>query len=452
MITSTERALLYYLNEYIHTYGRPPTQQEIANSLMKSRRYIRRLLDRLYEAGYIERDSDVTRGLRLTNKASELYDKSSLLNEPVPTFSGSLKIPLVGYIFAGEPVEIGDEFPLYNADTAIELGPNVLSGRTDDLVALRVIGESMIDALVTEGDIVILKPQDHAHNGDMAVMWLSSMNSNVLKHFYREDDNIRLQPANPKLEPMFVKPDDVQVQGKVLMVIRQLLEPDNWRLDAAVPDQVYLDQAFELVVAIRPSSASVLDVPELNRVSSTDLQFNWSNSELGARLQVQVTAPDCEIHNSNRQTIEMLPDRYPLLYFLLTPKKIGKIKIVVTVSREENWLGNAPLTTISQERIVGNIKIEIKSKKLSKYAKVVLRKSVEDLFSIDEIRILCFDLDIPFEDLTGNTKSTLVVSLMDYCMRYGLMGEFVESCKQQRPNFDWELDTGQTVSENVSPN
>jgi repressor LexA len=94
-------------------------------------------------------------------------------------------------------------------------------GKKDGLFALKVSGESMIDAMVNDGDIVIMRQQEMAQNGDMVAVWLNSSDTTTLKHFYHEGDQIRLQPANPTMEPIYVEPSDVRVQGKVMMVLRQ---------------------------------------------------------------------------------------------------------------------------------------------------------------------------------------------------------------------------------------
>lgn len=80
----------------------------------------------------------------------------------------------------------------------------------------------MIDAMVDEGDIVIMSPQQEAHDGDMVAAWLSDRDETTLKYFFNEGSRIRLQPANPTMNPIYVDPSIVQIQGKVLMVVRQL--------------------------------------------------------------------------------------------------------------------------------------------------------------------------------------------------------------------------------------
>jgi len=97
----------------------------------------------------------------------------------------------------------------------------MLSEKTEDLFALRVRGDSMIDAMVNDGDIVIMRPQYEARNGEMVAVWLRNDTTTTLKHFYNEGSRVRLQPANPTMEPIYVDPAEVQIQGRVLMVLRQ---------------------------------------------------------------------------------------------------------------------------------------------------------------------------------------------------------------------------------------
>ena len=92
-----------------------------------------------------------------------------------------------------------------------------------DLFALQVQGESMIDAMVNDGDIVILKPTQEARNGDMVAVWLSDRNETTLKFFFKEKDKYRLQPANPTMKPIYVdKGEALEIKGKVVMVIRKV--------------------------------------------------------------------------------------------------------------------------------------------------------------------------------------------------------------------------------------
>jgi repressor LexA len=91
------------------------------------------------------------------------------------------------------------------------------------LFALEVQGDSMIDAMVNDGDIVIMKPTSEARNGEMVAIWISGENETTLKYFFRENGQVRLQPANPTMQPIYVEdPSKLEVRGKVVMVIRQV--------------------------------------------------------------------------------------------------------------------------------------------------------------------------------------------------------------------------------------
>ena len=137
-------------------------------------------------------------------------------------FLGDLvTIPLAGFIFASQPVLVGDT-PQTASDEAIEITRDLVKD-SGDLFALRVKGDSMIDAMVNDGDIVVMKKVDRARNGEMVAVWLNDRSETTLKHFYLENGRVRLQPANPTMQPIMIDdPSTVQVQGKVVLVVRQL--------------------------------------------------------------------------------------------------------------------------------------------------------------------------------------------------------------------------------------
>jgi len=134
-----------------------------------------------------------------------------------------VRVPLLGRIAAGEPIPVPDsDFPLM-ADETIELTRDIL-GKAEGLYALEVQGDSMIDALVHDGDIVVMHHQQQVENGEMAAVCLKDRREVTLKRFYQEEGGrVRLQPANPTMRPIYIDdPLQVEVQGKVVMVIRQL--------------------------------------------------------------------------------------------------------------------------------------------------------------------------------------------------------------------------------------
>jgi len=216
-LSERQQNMLDYIWKYIREAGRPPTIREIGQAVkISSTSVVNYNLTKLSEKGYVDRDADVSRGLRLTEKALALYDAASEAIEKL------IRIPLVGDIVASEPLEVGHEsFATYDDEDAIELSRSMLDERqTDDLFALRVTGDSMIDAMVNDGDIVIMRQQETARDGDMVAIWLTPDDTTTLKYFYREGERVRLQPANPTMKPIYVNPIDVRVQGKVMMVLR----------------------------------------------------------------------------------------------------------------------------------------------------------------------------------------------------------------------------------------
>jgi repressor LexA len=217
-LSKRQSEILRYVWDYVQDSGRPPTIREIgAAANISSTSVVNYNLTKLMKKGFLDRDAEVSRGLRLTQKARELY---GAVND---SLKGMVRIPLIGNIVASEPVEVGHEsFAAYDHEDCVELGPNLLSGKTDDLFALRVRGESMIDAMVDDGDIVIMRQQETFRNGEMLAVWLTPSDTTTLKYVYNEGDRIRLQPANPTMDPIYVAPENVRVQGKVMMVVRQM--------------------------------------------------------------------------------------------------------------------------------------------------------------------------------------------------------------------------------------
>ena len=133
-----------------------------------------------------------------------------------------MSVPIVGNIAAGEPLHIPaagsreiDEFE--NVDL-----PSFLTGGKANVYALRVKGNSMIDAFITDGDLVLLEPISQPQSGDMVAAELKDQGEITLKRFYLEGDTVRLQPENENMEPIIVPAENVAVRGRVVGVIRSL--------------------------------------------------------------------------------------------------------------------------------------------------------------------------------------------------------------------------------------
>ncbi len=213
-LTERQRRMLIFIQSFFEENGYPPSLREIGKAVgISSTSVVNYNLNRLVEEGYLDRDQNVSRGIRLTEKLTGMARKAS----------GIVRVPLVGRIFASEPVPLPAlDSPVFGADEAIEISRGLLPGE-GDLFALEVKGDSMIDAMVNEGDIVVMRQAKEWRNGDMVAVWLKDKEETTLKHIYREGERVRLQPANPTMDPIIVEnPENLEVQGKVVLVVRQL--------------------------------------------------------------------------------------------------------------------------------------------------------------------------------------------------------------------------------------
>ena len=131
-----------------------------------------------------------------------------------------VRVPVLGSIAAGEPIQVEPAAPV-TTDDSVEL-PQGIFRSSGQLFALRVKGDSMIDASVLDGDVVILRHQDSANDGDMVAAWIEGDEETTLKYLYREGKNVRLQPANPSpaYQPIVRPADKVRINGKVVSVLR----------------------------------------------------------------------------------------------------------------------------------------------------------------------------------------------------------------------------------------
>jgi repressor LexA len=193
--------------------GYPPSVREIADAVgLASTSAVHHHLIALERDGLIERGINASRALRLTPRPESTVDSSKVTPFRMPVERDTLTLPVMGEIAAGQPIEAYD-------DAAETLAvPASMEAREDSYV-LRVRGKSMIDALIDDGDFVIVQPQATARDGDIVVALLED-NGVTLKRYFREKDRIRLQPANAEMEPIYAT--DVQIQGKVVGVIRKL--------------------------------------------------------------------------------------------------------------------------------------------------------------------------------------------------------------------------------------
>ncbi len=171
-------------------------------------------LERLQEKGYIERSGEVSRGLRLKDGPGILGRSNG---------DGVVEVPKWGVISAGQPIAaFGQQENPYAGET-LTLTSDLVHDPSE-VYTLRVKGDSMIDALVNDGDWVVIRHQNTAKPHDMIVVWIQDREETTLKYYYPEGERVRLQPANPKYDPIYVRAEQLEIQGKVIAVVRQLPE------------------------------------------------------------------------------------------------------------------------------------------------------------------------------------------------------------------------------------
>ena len=213
-LSDRQRRMLEFIQRFGDDSGYPPSIREIGTAVgISSTSVVNYNLNRLAEEGYLDRDQNVSRGIRLTERLGKAAERMAEV----------VRIPLVGRIFASEPIPLpGTDSPIFGADEAIEITRGLLTNG-EGLFALQVQGDSMIDAMINDGDIVVMKREPEWRNGDMVAVWLKDKEATTLKHIYREGKNVRLQPANPTMKPILIdNPESIEVQGKVMLVVRQL--------------------------------------------------------------------------------------------------------------------------------------------------------------------------------------------------------------------------------------
>jgi len=210
-LSDRQHGILRFIQGFLADNGYPPTIREIGEATgISSTSVVDYNLKALERLGIIRRDREVSRGI-------------DVLVDPIRrALSNIVRLPVLGRIAAGEPIPVPEENAAYaDEDEVLELTRDILRGYGDELYALRVQGNSMIDALVNDGDIVVMRQQHMVENGEMAAVWLKDERETTLKRFYSEGPLVRLQPANPTMKPLFVPAGNVEIQGKVVAVVRQ---------------------------------------------------------------------------------------------------------------------------------------------------------------------------------------------------------------------------------------
>ena len=181
------------------------TQRELAGELGFSLGKLNYCLKALKNKGYLDKRPDISRAIKLNS-----------MNDNI------IKIPILSSIAAGEPLIVNSEQIVTGEDydDYVELPNNFYKEK--NLFALRVKGDSMIDVLISNNDIVIMKSSNEANNGEMVAAWLPQNDEVTLKRFYLRNNKVELHSENPKYDPIILDPENVLIKGKVVGVIRKV--------------------------------------------------------------------------------------------------------------------------------------------------------------------------------------------------------------------------------------
>jgi len=208
-LSSKQQSIVDYIRRFLVDRGYPPSIRDIVDGCgISSTSVVDYNLKILDERGYIRRHAEVSRGIEL------------LAWSPISRF----QVPIIGQIAAGEPIPVptSDTWDVAASSETLEVTEDLTQSK-EGVYALRVKGTSMVDALINNGDIILMQYVNVVENGEMAAVWLKAEKEITLKKVYVEPSRIRLQPANSEMRPIYTDPENVEIQGKVIAVIRQLV-------------------------------------------------------------------------------------------------------------------------------------------------------------------------------------------------------------------------------------
>jgi repressor LexA len=209
-LSPKQQKIVQFLRQFIRDREYPPSIRDIQEGCgISSTSVVDYNLKALERMGVIHRDREISRAI-------ELLDGTGRRPR-------TLAVPLLGLIAAGEPIPVPSAETWSSADysESVEVTEEMTRGK-ENVFALKVKGTSMIDALVNDGDIVLMEAADTAEDGEMVAVWLKKEQETTLKKLYREGERVRLQPANEALAPIHTDADNVEVQGRVVYAMRPL--------------------------------------------------------------------------------------------------------------------------------------------------------------------------------------------------------------------------------------
>jgi repressor LexA len=201
-----QQRILTYIRDFIDKHDYPPSIREIQQECgISSTSVVDYNLKALEKQGFLRRDKEVSRAI-------ELLQPGGRRPRVVP-------VPLIGTIAAGRPIPVPDAGTWNGAaEEVIEVSPDIVGSR-EGVFALRVKGNSMQDALISDGDIVLMQATASADDGDTVAAWLRDEQETTLKKLFREGERVRLQPRNESMAPIYADADNVEIQGKWVATI-----------------------------------------------------------------------------------------------------------------------------------------------------------------------------------------------------------------------------------------
>jgi repressor LexA len=209
-MSDKQKRIIKFIERFISDKGYPPSIRDIQTGCnISSTSVVDYNLNLLESRGHIRRHADVSRGITLLTRTQ--------------TTDSLVPVPVIGMIAAGEPIPVPapDTWDVAAVSETMEVPPEIIRNR-ENIYALKVKGKSMVDALINDGDIVLMQHVSTVDNGEMAAVWLKGEKEATLKKVYKESGRIRLQPANEQMKPIYADYDNVEIQGRVVAVVRQV--------------------------------------------------------------------------------------------------------------------------------------------------------------------------------------------------------------------------------------
>jgi repressor LexA len=208
-LSRRQREILDFIEQFLEANDYPPTIRDIQGELgISSTSVVDYNLRVLEQRNLIRRNSKISRGIELVARVGGRRNV--------------VAIPVIGQIAAGSPIPVPGDLEGSDVAETVELGCDLVPDQGRNLFALRVKGHSMVDALINDGDVVVLKRQETCENGETVAVWLKDQRETTLKRFYLEGDQVRLQPANVTMDPIYTDAENVEIQGRLVTVVRPM--------------------------------------------------------------------------------------------------------------------------------------------------------------------------------------------------------------------------------------